>query len=143
MKSTLLLFAGLALYTSAALAQTAPPAPAPGQAPATQLPTHRVKRPKTPQQSADHHAAKLGQSLGLSASQQTRAHAVFLAESQEAQAIKAKYPAATQHKAMHQEIKTMHAKYQSQLKGVLTADQYTHYITMQQEKKAHHGKKGK
>ena len=137
MKATLLLLAGLALGTSAAQAQTAPAAP--GQAP-TQQPAPRMKRQKSPDQSADHHAAMLGRKLGLSADQQTRAHAVFLAEAQESQALKAKYPDPSQRKAMHQEMKGLHDKYQGQLKGVLTPDQYTRYTAMQQEKKAHHGK---
>ncbi|MVN78184.1 hypothetical protein GO988_17790 [Hymenobacter sp. HMF4947] len=121
------------------------------QAPATtttQLPTHSVlhrgKQHKTPEQSADHHTAMLTKKLSLTAEQQPKVRQILLAQAQEAQAIKAKYPAADQRQAMHQEMKAGRAKYQQQLQGVLTADQQGKLAALKQEHhKGEHGGKTK
>jgi protein CpxP len=141
MKKSLLLLAAM-VFATASFAQTAPAATT------TQLPTHRVHRMgqaqhKTPEQRADHHTAMLTKKLALSPDQQAKVHQILLAQAQEGQALQAKYPAKEQRQARHQEMKAGRAKYQAQLQGVLSADQYGKLAAMQQEhhhKGAHGGK---
>ena len=133
MKKTLLLLAAMA-FATASFAQTAPTT-------TTQLPTHRVHRMgqgqrKTPEQRADHHTALLTKKLALSADQQPRVRQILLAQAQEGQALRAKYPAKEQRQAHRQELKAGRAKYQAQLQSVLSADQYGKLTAMQQER--HH-----
>lgn len=134
MKKSLLLLAAMA-FATASFAQTTPAA-------TTQLPTHRVHRMgqgahKTPEQRADHRTAMLTKKLALSADQQAKVHQIVLAQAQEGQALQAKYPAKEQRQARHQELKAGHAKYQAQLQGVLSADQYGKLTALQKE---HHHK---
>ena len=141
MKKSLLLLAALAFATTS-FAQTTPATTT------TQLPTHRVHRMgqgqhKTPEQRADHHTAMLTKKLSLSADQQPKVRQILLAQAQEGQALKAKYPAKEHRKAHRDEMKATHAKYQAQLQGVLSADQYGKLTAMQQERHhrgAHGGK---
>ncbi len=140
MKKSLLLLAAMA-FATASFAQTTPAATA-----TTQLPTHRVHRMgmhkgahKTPEQRAEHRTAMLTKKLSLSADQQAKVQQIMLAQAQEGQALKAKYPAKEQRQALHQEMKAGHAKYQSQLQGVLTADQYGKLAAL---KKEHHQRGG-
>jgi protein CpxP len=142
MKKPLLLLAAMA-FATAGFAQTTP-------APTTQLPTHRVHRMgqgghKTPEQRADHHTAMLTKKLALSPDQQAKVRQILLAQAQESQALRAKYPAKEQRQAHRQEMKAGHAKYQAQLQGVLSADQYGKLTAMQQERhhKGAHGSKQK
>ncbi len=140
MKKSLLLLAALAFATTS-FAQTTP---------TTQLPTHRVHRmgqgqPKSPEQRADRHTAMLTKKLSLTADQQPKVRQILLAQAQEGQALKAKYPDKEQRKAHRDEMKASHAKYQAQLQGVLSADQYGKLTAMQQERhhKGGHGGKQK
>lgn len=132
MKKSLLLLAAMA-FATASFAQTTPTT-------TTQLPTHRVHRMgqgahHTPEQRAEHRTAMLTQKLSLTADQQPKVREIMLAQAREGQALKAKYPAKEQRKALHQEMKAGHAKYQAQLQGVLTADQVGKLTAM---KKEHH-----
>jgi protein CpxP len=134
MKKSLLLLAAMA-FTTASFAQTTP-----ATTTTTQLPTHRVHRMgkgahKSPEQRAEQRTAMLTKKLSLTADQQTKVQQIMLAQAQEAQALKAKYPAQEQRQALHQEMKAGHAKYQAQLQGVLTADQYGKLAAL---KKEHH-----
>ena len=144
MKKSLLLAAFAFASVASSFAQTTPAAPAP-----THLPTHRVQRmgkqAKSPEQSADHHTAMLTKKLNLTAEQQPKVRQILLAQAQEAQAIKAKYPDATQRQAMHQEMQAGRAKYQQQLQAVLSADQQGKLAALQQERhhKGEHGGKMK
>ena len=142
MKKSLLLLAAMA-FATASFAQTAP-------ATTTQLPTHRVHRMgqgqhKTPEQRADHRTAMLTKKLSLTADQQPKVRQILLAQAQEGQALRAKYPAKEQRQAHRQELKAGHAKYQAQLQGVLSADQYGKLTAMQKEHhhKGEHGGKQK
>jgi len=145
MKKSLLVLASL-VFATTSFAQ-APAATTTGPA-ATHLPTHRVTRPddlrarahQTPEQRADHHTAMLTKRLNLSADQQPKVHQILLAQAQEAQALKAKYPGQDQHQARHQEMKAGHAKYQAQLQSVLSADQYGKLQALRQEH--HRGEHG-
>lgn len=138
MKKSLLLLASLAFATASF-----------AQAPAatTQLPTHRGMRmgpAKTAEQRADRHTAMLTKQLNLSAEQQPKVRQILLAQAQESQALKAKYPGQDQRQAMHQEMKATHAKYQAQLQGVLNADQAGKLATLRQaHHRGEHGAKAK
>jgi Spy/CpxP family protein refolding chaperone len=141
MKKSLLLLAAMA-FATASFAQTTPAATT------TQLPTHRVHRmgqDKSPEQRADHHTAMLTKKLSLTAAQQPQVRQILLAQAQEGQALKAKYPDKGQRQARHTEMKAGHAKYQQQLQGVLNADQYGKLAAMQKEHhhKGEHGGKMK
>lgn len=144
MKKSLILAALAFASVTASFAQTAPTPTA-----ATQLPTHRVKhmgkQPKTPEQSADHHLAMLTKKLSLTAEQQPKVRQLLLAQAQEAQAIKAKYPTKDRRPALRQEMQAGRAKYQQQLQSVLTVDQQGKLATLQQERhhKGEHGGKMK
>jgi protein CpxP len=134
MKKPLLLLAAMA-FATASFAQTAT---------TTQLPTHRVHRmgqgtPKTPEQRADHHTAMLTKKLALTADQQPKVRQILLAQAQEGQALRAKYPAKEQRQAHRQEMKAGRAKYQAQLQAVLSPDQYGKLTAMHKE---HHYKGG-
>ncbi|MGI4760820.1 MAG: hypothetical protein ACRYF0_08945 [Janthinobacterium lividum] len=142
MKKSLLLLAAMA-FATASFAQTTPTT-------TTQLPTHRVHRMgkgehKTPEQRAEHRTAMLTKKLSLSADQQAKVQQIMLAQAQEGQALKVKYPAQEQRQALHQEMKAGHAKYQAQLQGVLTADQYGKLAAMKKEhhRRGEHGDKQK
>lgn len=132
MKKSLLLAALFAFAAaSPSFAQTAP-------TPATMAKGHQGKHHKTPEQSAEHHTAMLTKELSLTTDQQAKVKQIMLAQAQEADAIKAKYPGATQRQAMHQEITATRGKYQTQLQAVLSADQLTKYATLQQERQHKH-----
>lgn len=140
MKKSLLLLAALA-FATASFAQTTAP---------TQLPTHRVTRlgdhkgghDKTPEQRADKHTAMLTKKLSLTAAQQPQVRQILLAQAQEAQALKAQYPANNQRQTRHEAMKAGQAKYQAQLQGVLNPDQYSKLLAMKQERHHKGGQRG-
>jgi protein CpxP len=126
MKKFLLLAAAFAFAAaSPSVAQTT-------AAPAAMAKGHHGKHQKTPEQSAEHHTAMLTKKLSLTPEQQAKVKQIMLAQAQEADAIKAKYPDATQRQAMHQEITAGRAKYQTQLQAVLNADQMSKFTALQQ-----------
>lgn len=144
MKNSLLLLAAMAFATASF-----------AQAPATttQLPTHRVQRMgdhakgdhqknKTPEQRADKHTAMLTKKLSLTPDQQPKVHQILLAQAQEAQTLKAQYPADNQRQARHEAMQAGQAKYQAQLQGVLKPDQYSKLLTLKQERHHKGGKHG-
>ncbi|UOR03845.1 DUF4890 domain-containing protein [Hymenobacter aerilatus] len=130
MKKSLILFAAFILSVGAASAQTA------------QNETGRMQRPMrgqgmrnmTPEQRADQQAQRLTKQLGLSADQTAKVKALALAQQQERQEMRGQASASTDRQAMMQNMKASHAKYEEQLKGVLTSDQYTKYTQMRDER---------
>jgi protein CpxP len=126
MKKFLLLAAAFAFAAaSPSIAQTTPTAAAMAKG-------HHGKHHKTPEQSAEHHTAMLTKKLSLTTDQQAKVKQILLAQAQEADAIKAKYPDATQRQAMHQEITAGRTKYQAQLQAVLNPDQMSKFAALQQ-----------
>lgn len=145
MKKSLPLLAALAVAT-ASFAQTPAGTSQPAPTAATHLPTHRVMRmgqPKTPEQRADQRTAMLTKKLTLSADQQAKVHQILLAQAQEAQALKARYPAKEQHQARHQARQAGRATYQQQLQAVLSADQYGKLMALEQAHHRHGGHPGR
>ncbi|QKG51359.1 hypothetical protein [Hymenobacter sp. BRD67] len=123
MKKSLLLLASMA-FATASFAQTTP---------ATAATAHHGKRHKTPEQRADHRTAMLTKKLSLSAEQQAKVHQILLSQAQEDVTIRAKYPAEAQRQIMHQEMEAGRARYQTQLRGVLSAEQFGKLQAMHQE----------
>ncbi len=128
MKKTLILLAALTFTTAGtSFAQTAP---------ATAHKTHqgsdhKGKEHKTPAQKADHHAAKMAKDLGLTADQEARVEQLLVARQQESAALKAKY--GTDKKAGRTDMQASRQRYQTELKSILTADQYAKMSQMKDE----------
>lgn len=128
MNKSLVLFAALALATTGAFAQTAPPATAPAP-PMAHKGHHKMK---SPEQMAARRSQKMAQQLGLSPDQQSRLQAALLAERQGMTAVA---PAPADRKAMHQAMQANHAQYEAQVQAILTPAQLTQYTAMQQQKR--------
>ena len=152
MKKTLLL-AALCATASLAHAQTPAPVKVTGSdAKQTALheelmtkgskPTQKAdqKPGKSPAQKADHKAAKMAKELGLNTDQENKVEQILLAENQEMQALHAK--AAGTH-GMSPEMKAARAKYDAQLKAVLTPDQFAKLQARRAEHLKEHGGKMK
>jgi|GEM_PF-1361690 len=101
------------------------------------------KHAKTPEQRADHGTTMLTEKLSLTAAQQPQVHQILLAQAQEGQALRAQYPAKEQRQTRRQAMQAGRAKYQAQLQGVLSADQYGKLQALHQERqhKGEHGGK--
>jgi protein CpxP len=95
---------------------------------------------KTPAQKADHKATKMAKELGLNADQENKVEQILLAENQEMQALHAK---AVGTHGISPEMKTARAKYNGQLKAVLTPEQFTKLEAKRSEHLKEHGGKMK
>ncbi len=147
MKKTLILLAALALATAgSAFAQTPDQVPAVkatgSDASQNALHLHQTAKLRqgpaqaaTPTQKADRHAGKMAKELGLNADQEAKVEKLMLARQQETAALKAKYGA--DKKAGRTEMKAAHDRYETQLKAILTPEQYA---KMGQMKAEHHDK---
>ncbi len=93
---------------------------------------------KTPEESAAKKTKKLNNELAnskylplpLSADQQTKVKAIFLEYEQAAHPIRKKHESSADKAKMKQELQSFKDKRDSQLKQVLTPDQYTKYTNM-------------
>ncbi|WP_219160907.1 DUF4890 domain-containing protein [Hymenobacter profundi] len=129
MKKSLILFAAFVFTMGAASAQTT-----------TQNETGQMQRPMrgqgmrnmTPEQRADQQAQRLTKQLSLSADQTTKVKSLALAQQQERQTMRTQ--ASADRQAMMQNMKASRDKYEEQLKGILTSDQYTKYTQMRDER---------
>ncbi|OGX84712.1 hypothetical protein [Hymenobacter glacialis] len=129
MKKTLMLLAALAFTTAGtSFAQTTTPAAA------RQYKARTSNAAKTPAQKADRHAAKMAKELGLTADQEARVEQLLVARQQESAAFKAKY--GTDKKAGRSEKQAAHGRYESQLKAILTADQYAKLGQLKAERRS-------
>ena len=84
----------------------------------------------------------LTKKLSLTADQQPKVRQILLAQAQEAQSLKAQYPADDQRQTRHEAMKAGHAKYQAQLQAVLKPDQYSKLLALKQEHSHKGGKHG-
>lgn len=90
---------------------------------------------KTPEHTAENKTKKLNNELSnskylplpLSADQLVKVKAIFLEYEQQAYPIRKKHESSADKTKMRQELKAHKDKLDSQLKGVLTPDQYTRY----------------
>lgn len=125
-KTTLPIFAALALTFSAASAQTAP-AQGPGQ---------HARR--SPQEIAQHQTKHLTKTLGLNADQSAKVAQIMQQRAQDMQAMHATAQASTDRQQLRQQMQANRAKYDDQLQAVLTPDQFGKYTAMRNEHR-HHG----
>lgn len=136
MKKSLALFAALALAATSAFAQTTPP-PAASAYPAPAGPPPALpgpRRPVPPEQMAARRSQKLAQQLGLNADQQSRLQAALLAERQ---AMTSPAPGApVNRRALHRAMQANHARYEAQVRTILTPDQYAQFTAMEQQHRA-------
>ena len=125
-KTALPLLAALTLTFGAASAQTAP------------AQTAGPRPQHSPQEMAAHQTKHLSKKLGLSADQSARVQQIMQQRAQDMQAMRANAPAGATRMQMHEQMKSSRAKYDAQLQGVLTPDQFGKYTAMRQEHR-HHG----
>jgi len=102
--------------------------------PATSFAQTPAAAAKSPEQQADRRAEHLSQQLGLSPEQKAKVEPILLAQAQELQALRAKYPAGNR-QGMGAELKAGQAKYDEQLKAVLSAEQFTKYLQLRDERR--------
>ena len=113
------LLAAVAISFSAA-AQTTPP--------------QEGARPRrSPQEMADNQTQRLSKDLNLSADQLTKVQQILTARAQEMQALRADGSA----RPTREQMQANRAKYNDQLKQVLTPDQFAKYTTMQANRRQH------
>lgn len=125
MKKLLLLLATVAATTATGFAQ----------APAGQTVPAQTGTPKSPDQMAERRAQYLAKELGLSADQQARLQPVLLAQRQEIQALREKMQTGGRQRGMGQDLKASMAKYDTQIKGILTPEQYTKFSQLKEEQR--------
>lgn len=120
MKKMLVLLAAFALTAEAASAQTAQPG---------RMGQGRMmgRQDVTPEQRADQMAQRLTAQLGLSTDQTAKVREIALAQAQEGQALRSKYATAGSREGLGPDLKALRDKYDTQLKSVLTPDQYAKY----------------
>jgi protein CpxP len=133
MKKVLVLLAAFSFSAGIASAQTAP---AKGKHKGKTEQAGRSQ--KTPEQKAEQKAKHLAQQLNLSAEQTEKVRQLHLARYQEMQANRANYATAGKTDARKQEMKADKAKYEAQLKQILSADQYTKYAQLRADKMEKH-----
>ena len=130
MKHALALLAGLAA-ASPAFAQTAPAA---GSPPAPALAAPPARRP-APDQQGERRAQYLAKELGLNPDQQSRLAPILLAQREAVQAMRQQAGAGGQRRGQGQEMKAAQAKYQDQIRAVLTPEQFTKFTQLQAEQR--------
>lgn len=126
MKKLLILLAAAALTAGTASAQTTTPA---------QRPANSRLEPATPEQQAD----RLTKQLGLSADQRTRLVALEQTRRDEMKTMRDQLQTGGDRTAMRQTMQTARTKYDTQLKDILTADQYTQYSQQREERAGNRG----
>ncbi|GAA4374299.1 hypothetical protein [Hymenobacter koreensis] len=90
---------------------------------------------RTPEQRADMQTQRLTKQLGLSADQQPKVRAIFLAQATEMQSLRGQMtPGSTDRQAMGQQMKAVMTRTDEQLKTALTAEQYTKYAAQRDER---------
>lgn len=122
MKKFLLPLLALALSATAASAQTAP--------------TQDGGRPqRSPEEMATRQTQGLTQQLALNADQAAKVQPILLARSQEMMAMRGQMQAGGDRSQMREQMQASRAKYDDQLKAVLTPDQFAKMQTMQADRR--------
>jgi len=130
MKKLLILFAAFALSTGVASAQTDNTANDGGMARSGM--GRGMQR--SPEQMADARAKQLTTQLGLNADQTEKVRQLTLTQAQQMQEKRASMMASGDREAMRTEMQTAREQYDTQLKTILTADQYTKYAQMREDR---------
>ena len=125
MKKLLLPLFALVLSATAASAQTTP---------------QDGGRPRhTPEEMATRQTEGLTKQLGLSADQSAKVQQIMLDRDKEMMAMRGQMQAGTDRSQMRDQMQANRAKYDDQLKQVLTADQFTKYTAMQANRRQRGG----
>ncbi|MFC6224819.1 DUF4890 domain-containing protein [Hymenobacter artigasi] len=122
------LLAAFALTVGTAAAQTTTP----NDAGAMQ---GRGRQQGSPDEMAKRQADRMTKELGLNTDQTAKVQQIMLARDQEMQAMRGQGRDAGNRDQMREQMQAGRAKYDAQFKGVLTADQYNKYTTMQADRK--------
>lgn len=94
---------------------------------------NKVRR--TPQEKADARVKRMTQDLSLTADQVPKVKAIILDRIQKMDALKTKYASSADKKEMHQKMKTIRDQKESELKAVLTPEQYAKHVQMKEQEK--------
>lgn len=125
-KALLLLTTAAALALTTAHAQTTPRSK-PG--------TSQRMQQGTPEQRATMQTQRLTRQLGLSAEQQTKVQAIYLAQANEASAARTQATSGNANRGdMRQKMQEGRARLDAQLQEVLTAEQYAKYEQQRQDR---------
>ena len=127
MKKLLLLLATVAAPAGISFAQT--------PAPASQTAPMAAGTQKSPDQMAERRAQYLAKELGLSADQQGRMQPILLAQRQDMLALREQVQTGGRRRGMGQDLKAAQAKYDAQIKGILTPEQYAKYSQLKDEQR--------
>ncbi|TGE25376.1 hypothetical protein E5K00_09360 [Hymenobacter aquaticus] len=123
MKTFFLLLTAFSLSAGVASAQTQP----------AQRPGGRMAQ-TTPEQRAEMMTKRLTQQLSLTAEQTEKVRQLALQETQQLEAVRAKYAGANDRKGMGQELKALKAQNDTQLQQILTAEQFSKYGQLQADR---------
>ena len=121
MKKHFFLLAALAAATGPAAAQVAAPAAS-------------TARP-APDPMVERRVQYLAKELGLTADQQARLQPLLLAQRQQLQAMREQRTTGGRRLGVGQDVKTAQARFDEQLKGVFTPEQFTRFSRMQAEQR--------
>ncbi|KAA9339076.1 hypothetical protein F0P96_00100 [Hymenobacter busanensis] len=97
---------------------------------------------RTPEQRADMQTQRLTKQLALSAEQQNQVRTIALAQANEMEAMRGQRPTDDAgRQAMGQKMREAQARYDEQLKAVFTAEQYTKYAQLREDRMEHREEK--
>ncbi|WP_324671636.1 hypothetical protein [Hymenobacter sp. GOD-10R] len=130
MKKLLILLAAFALSTGVASAQTDDMSNAGGMARGGM--GRGMQR--SPEQMAEARAKQLTTQLGLNADQTEKVRQLALTQAQQMQEKRASAMASGDRTAMRGDMQAAREQYETQLKGILTPEQFTKYTTMRDER---------
>ncbi|OON68902.1 hypothetical protein [Hymenobacter sp. CRA2] len=134
MKKMLLLLTAAALSFTATQAQTIPAADN-GGFQGRGMGYGQGRQQRTPEQRADMQTQRLTNQLALSADQQTKVRAIYLAQANEFDAARAQMtPGSMDRDAMRQKMQEGRTRYDEQLKAVLTPEQFTKYTAQREDR---------
>jgi protein CpxP len=126
MKKLLLPLLALVLSATAVSAQTTP---------------QDGGRPRhTPEEMATRQTEGLTKRLGLNADQSTKVQQIMLDRDKEMMAMRGQMQTGTDRSQLREQMQANRAKYDDQLKQVLTADQFTKYTAMQANRRHRGGR---
>ena len=125
------LLAAFALTVGTAAAQTTTPtAPAAGQMQGRDY----GRTQSTPEEIATRQSQRMTRELGLNADQTAKVQQILLARGQEMQAMRGQARDASNREQLRSQMQANRSKYETQFKEVLTADQYTKFAAMQDDR---------
>ena len=88
----------------------------------------------SPDEMAKRQAERLSKELGLTADQTTKVQGILLARTQEMQTMRGQARDGDNRGQMREQMQANRAKYETQFKEVLTADQYTKFAALQADR---------